>query len=105
MTKKDVTPLILFESFVYKNNEFLTKELLALQENPFTNQKDRCFSLLVLITNMFVEWVDALPRKEKKLQEDKFKKEARLFSNGTRSLEQFIASKTLNRLILKEIIR
>ena len=103
MTKKYITPLILFESLVYKNNEFLTKELLALQENPFTNQQDRNFSLLVLITNMFVEWVDALPRKEKKLQEVKFKKEARLFSSGTRSLEQFIAPKTLNRLIYEVI--
>ena len=103
MKEKDTTSLTLFDRLVHENNEILAKELLALQENPFTNQQDRCFGLLVLITNIFVEWVDALPRKEKKLQENKFKKEARLFSSGTKLLEQFIASKILNRLISEEI--
>ncbi len=99
MTEKNATSLFLFDRLVHENDDFLTKELSALQENPFTNQQDRCFGLLVLITNIFVEWVDALPRKEKKLQENKFKREARLFSSGTKSLEEYILAIILNKIL------
>ncbi len=103
MIEKNNKSFALFVHIIHKNNEFLVKELLALQKNPFMNQQDREFSLHVLITNLFINWVDTLPKKERETQEAKFKRESKIFRSGRKSLEQFIASKILNHLIVKEI--